>query len=187
MWNKITVFFKAPVFPSDESKTRRAELLHYGSMLLFVFPLILISFNLLFGTQTEKSINWVLGLIAVLQIVIQRMIRSGFVNEASLILLIIGWAAMTVISCNVDGVRDVAVIGYILILLASGYLLGWPLATAFALASILVIWWLAYMETQGFIEPSIGDPNRIAIDLTAIFILVFLVIYFVISTFNQIS
>ena len=185
MWSKSAGFFKMPVFPEDEQKTHRAEILYWGSVLLFIFPLILISFNLLFGTNAENSINWVLGLIALLQILIRWMLWRGFVNESALILLTVGWVAMTEISRHVAGVRDVAIIGYVLILLASGYLLGWRATILFTVTSIAAIWRLAYLETTGFIVPSLGKPERIALDLTAIFILVFLVIYFIINTLTK--
>ncbi len=183
--NRLRWILTPPTFEGDAEKTRHAGSLHIGSILLFIFPVILICFNVFFGTQAEKSIIWVLGLIAVVQILVQWMIRSGYVNEASLILLTISWAAMTVISRNVDGVRDVAVYGYILILLASWYLLGWRIATIFTGAQIAAVWWLAYTEVQGYIVPSQGNPYRIALDLTVIFILVFLVVYFIIRALTN--
>jgi len=183
--NHFRQILTPPTFDGDSEKTRRAEILHTGSLLLFASALIIIWFNFQFGSQAEKSIIWLLGLIAALQIVIQWMIRSGYVNEASFILLTIGWAAMTEIARDVDGVRDIAIYGYILILLGSGYLLGWRLATVYTLASIAAIWWLAYMEAIGSLAPYSGNPYRIALDLTAIFILVFLVIYFLIKTLTN--
>ena len=183
--NHFRQILTPPTFDGDSEKTRRAEILHTGSLLLFASALIIIWFNFQFGSQAEKSIIWLLGLIAALQIVIQWMIRSGYVNEASFILLTIGWAAMTEIARDVDGVRDIAIYGYILILLSSGYLLGWRLATVYTLASIAAIWWLAYMEAIGSLAPYSGNPYRIALDLTAIFILVFLVIYFLIKTLTN--
>lgn len=173
---------KPPIFVGDAEKTRRAEILHYVSLLLFVFSLILFEFNLLVGSEAEKSANWILGLIAAIQIMVQWMIRSEYVNEASLLLLTIGWWAMTEISRDVSGVRDVAIIGYVLILLGSGYLLGWRIAIAYTLVSIAAIWWLAYTEAQGFFVPSLGNPYRIALDITVVFVLIFFVIYFLVKT-----
>ena len=173
---------KPPIFLGDAEKTRRAEILHYVSLLLFVFSLILFEFNLLVGSEAEKSANWILGLIAAIQIMVQWMIRSEYVNEASLLLLTIGWWAMTEISRDVSGVRDVAILGYVLILLGSGYLLGWRIAIAYTLVSIAAIWWLAHTEAQGFFVPSLGNPYRIALDITVVFVLIFFVIYFLVRT-----
>ena len=173
---------KPPIFVGDAEKTRRAEILHYVSLLLFVFSLILFEFNLLVGSEAEKSANWILGLIAAIQIMVQWMIRSEYVNEASLLLLTIGWWAMTEISRDVSGVRDVAILGYVLILLGSGYLLGWRIAIAYTLVSIAAIWWLAHTEAQGFFVPSLGNPYRIALDITVVFVLIFFVIYFLVRT-----
>lgn len=175
----------SPIFEGNSVKNLRAEILHFGSILLFIFPIILIFFNLAVGTKAEKSIAWILGFIAVAQILVQRMIRLGFVDAASLLLLIASWVAMTVISQKVEGVRDVAIIGYVLIILASGHLLGWRMATVFTFATIAAVWWLAYLETVGLIVPSLVNPNRIAIDLTVLFILIFLVVYYLNKTLTE--
>ena len=147
--NRFRRILSPPTFEGDAEKTRRAEVLYISSFLLFIFPLLPIYSNLLAGTEAEKSINWILGFIAALQIVIQWMIRRGYINEASFILLTIGWAGLIEISRNVDGIRDVVFLANVLILLGSGYLLGWRIATMYTLASIAAIWWLAYMETRG--------------------------------------
>jgi len=183
--NQLRKIFSPPTFEGDAEKTRRAEILHYASVLLFTFSLILAWFNLAVGIQVEKDANWILGLIAALQILIQWMIRSGRVNEASFILLTFSWAAMSELARSVDGVRDSAILGYVLILLGSGYLLGWRIATAYTLASIAAIWWIAHMETIGNVTPTARNPYRIALDLTAIFTLTFLVIYFISKTLTN--
>ena len=183
--NHFRKILSPPTLVGDVEITRRAEILHYASILLFTFALILAWFNLVIGSQIEKDANWILGLIAALQILIQWMIRSGRVNEASYVLLTLGWAAMSELARSVDGVRDSAILGYVLILLGSGYLLGWRIATAYTLASIAAIWWLAYMETIGNVTPAIRDPYRIALDLTAIITLIFLVIYFISKTLTN--
>ena len=177
--------FTPPEFEKDAEKTRRAQILNIGSILVFIFSFILFGFNLEFGSQAEKSINWILGLIAVLQILIQWMIRSGHVNVASFVLLTVGWAAMTEISRYVDGIHDVAILGYVLIMLGSGYLLGWRIAFLYTLASIAAIWWLAFMETKGVIIPSFENPYRYALDQTVLFTLIFLIVYFLIITLSK--
>jgi PAS domain S-box-containing protein len=97
----------------------------------------------------------------------------------------IGWLAITEVSRNIDGVRDVAILGYVLILLGSGYLLGWRAAIAYTLASIVAIWGLAYLQTKDAITASLWNPYRTALDLTVIFILIFFVIYFLITALTK--
>lgn len=87
---------------------------------------------------------------------------------------------MTGINRNVGGIRDEAVFGYVLILLASGYLLGWRFAAVYTLASIAALWWLAFLEMNETFVPVVDNPKGTARDLTVIFILIFLVVYFLI-------
>jgi diguanylate cyclase (GGDEF)-like protein len=184
MLNSIGKFFYSPSFADDE-KTRRAEILHYGSIILFVFTTFLFWINSAFGTQAAKDANWLLGLIALVQIAVQRLIRSGYVSAASFILLTIAWAVMTGINLNVGGIYDEAIFGYVLIILASGYLLGWRIATAYTLLSIAALWLLASLEMNGSLVPVVDNPYWTAFDLTVVFILIFFVVFFLIKTLTK--
>jgi len=108
-------------------------------------------------------------------------LRRGYVRAASGILLFVAWVAMTWIASRVEGVGDVAVVSYFLILLGAGYLLSWRAVILLATCTILAVWLLAIFETTGLINPVQGNPIRIAFDLTIIFMIATLEIYFVIT------
>jgi len=55
---------------TGKTKTLNTKSLHYGLILLFMFMLIPFWINLTFGSEAEKAANWLLGLIAVVQIII---------------------------------------------------------------------------------------------------------------------
>jgi PAS domain S-box-containing protein len=95
------------------------------------------------------------------------------------------WAAMTWIASQVEGVSDVAVVCYFLILLGAGYLLGWRAVTLLTTWTILAVWVLAFYEVMGLLRPAPANPLRIALDLTVIFILASLEIYFVIGALQR--
>lgn len=185
MWKNVPTIFKPPIFEGDDGKTRHAEFLHYASILLFTANLIIFSITLEFGTPAARSAAWVLGLGSLLQILIQWMLRSGYVDAASFVELVFGWISMTWILRSVGGIHDEALFGYVLILLASGYLLGWKIAVAYTLASIAAIWWLASLETTGLFIPVVDNPYARALDLTIVFIEIIFVIYFLISTLTK--
>jgi signal transduction histidine kinase len=123
--------------------------------------------------------------LALLQILIQWMIRRGYVDQASFILITIGWVFITKINQDVGGIYDEAVPAYVLILLASGYLLGWRTAFAYTIATIAVLWWLAYQETNNLITSVVDVPYARARDLTVVFIEIIFVIYFLIRTLTN--
>jgi len=174
-----------PKFERDPEKTRHAALLHSASMVLFFVPLMLLVLNTGMGNSAERSINIILALISLLQIPVQFFMRRGNVRMASVLLLFLAWAAMTWIASKVEGVGDVAVVCYFLILLGAGYMLGWQAVTLLTTWTILAVWTLAIFEVLDFIHPTPGNPIRIAIDLTVIFVLASLEIYFVITALTK--
>lgn len=176
--------FAPPRF-DDSEKTRHALLLHLASLVLFFMLLALIVLNELFGNAAERSINWMLGGFALLQIPVQALMRKGHVRVAIGVLLFAGWVAMTWIASQVEGVSDVAVVCYFLILLGAGYLLGWRAVILLTGLTILAVWGLALLEVTGLIQPVPGNPIRIAVDLTIIFILASLEIYFVVTALRR--
>ena len=106
--NLFRLIISPPHFDDEPEKTRHALLLHFGSVVLFVVPFFLILLNLLFGNQAERSINYLLAGLALLQIPVQIFIRNGQVRTATWILLVMSWVAMTWIASRVEGVGDVA-------------------------------------------------------------------------------
>ena len=183
--NLFRLIISPPRFDDEPDKTRHALLLHFGSVVLFVVPFFLILLNLLFGNQAEQSINYLLAGLALLQIPVQIFIRNGQVRTATWILLVMSWVAMTWIASRVEGVGDVAVVSYFLILLGAGYLLGWRAVTLLTTWTIIAVWVLALFETTGLMRPVPGNPIRIAIDLTVLFIIASLEIYFVVSALTK--
>ncbi|MBN8579715.1 MAG: GGDEF domain-containing protein [Anaerolineae bacterium] len=173
-----------PVF-SESEKARQAGVLHYSSLMVAVFGLTLITVNLISGVESEIALNWALGLLVLFQIAVQLLTRLGKINQASLVLITICWFVTTVVSRSLGGVRDVSVVVYVLILLGSGFLIGWYFAVICMAFNIAAIWWLASLETNGVLVPVFGDPYRIAIDLTAIFILMLIIVYFFVRALTK--
>ncbi len=174
-----------PRFEGEPEKTRQAILLYLASVVLFFVPFLLIMINMFLGDPEESSISIVLAGIALLQIPVQLLMWSGRVRAASSVLLFVSWAAMTWIASQVAGVGDVAVVCYFLILLGAGYLLGWRAVTLLTAWTILAIWILAIYESTGLIHPVPGNPIRVAVDLSVIFVIASLEIYFVITSLTR--
>ena len=185
MRNILSRFLLPPIFEGDDQKTRRAVFLHYASLLFFVTNLILFWIIHQFGTQTAKSASWLVMGLALAQVLVQWMLRSGYVDHASFFLLTIGWTLLTKISQDVGGIYDAAIFGYVIVLLVSGYLLGWKVAFAYALTSIAALWWLAYQETAKIFAPVVDMPYERARYLTVIFIEISFVVYFLITTLTK--
>lgn len=177
-------FLSPPVF-EDSEKMRQADVLHYSSLMVAAFGLSLITINLLSGVESEIALNWSLSLLILFQVPVQVLMRMGKINQAGLVLITVCWFVTTVVSRSMGGVRDVSIVVYVLILLGSGFLIGWYFAVVCMAFNIVAIWWLASLETNGVLIPIFGNPYRIAIDLTVIFILMLAVVYFFVQALTK--
>ncbi len=177
-------FFKSPIFDNEE-KTRLAQTLNsFGwSAIAIVFSLILI--RMLTGGWLSQSSMITLPSVIVTILIVQVMVRKGYVRGAGLFLVSSTWLAMTVQAWNSDGLRDVAAISYLVIILLAALLLGWREGLFFGFLSIVILWYLAFQEQQGMRVFEFDDPYSYARDLTAVFLLTGFLIYLLIANLNR--
>jgi PAS domain S-box-containing protein len=135
------------------------------------------------GVLDETSL-FLTGLFAT-QILLLFMLRRGYINPTAVILVMSAWFGVTYHAWYADGVRDVVIYIYILLILISALLTAWRTSVAVAVLSILSIWGLAIAESNGLRRASIDSPLNMARDLTAIFFLLILMIFLVIDTLRQ--
>ena len=136
----------------------------------------------LFATQTFISrTTWVLIGLLILQFILLFMVKRGYVDQAAFALVIVSWVVITFLIGISDGVRDVAVYIYILIILVSALLTNWRISILLSVLSVAAIWVFAIAEWQGIRTPEIYPPLNMARDLTAIFVLLVVLIYLVVK------
>ena len=174
----------SPIFDNEE-KTRLAQTLNsFGwSALAIVFSLILI--RMLTGGWLSRSSMFTLPLVILIIFIVQIMLRRGYVRGAGLFLVTSTWLTMTYQAWNSDGLRDVAAISYLVIILLAALLLGWREGLFFGLLSIALLWYFAFQEQQGMRIFQMDDPYSYARDLTAVFILSGFLIYLLIHNLNR--
>jgi hypothetical protein len=138
----IREFIKPPVF-DNESVNRQAQQLNAIllsiSSLVFVYLLIRIAS----GDRIFGITNLVLEILILVMIGLQYFLRRGYVQAASYALLSTGWIALAYLAWNADGIRDVAFIANIIIILMSSLLLGWRAASVFTTLTIAIGWYFA--------------------------------------------
>ena len=174
-----------PRFDGDPEKTRHAEFLNYMTLTLAGILLLLMIFNALFDHFAFGTANITIFVLFMSQVLAYGLIRRGYTRETSRVLLFVGWVGLTWIASRVEGVRDVAVYGYVIILVAAGFLLGWRAVTLLTVWSILAVWTLGIFEALGLLRPAPGNPIRIALDLSAVFVVISLEIFFVVNTLTK--
>lgn len=137
----------------------------------------------LWDTKTFVSpATWILIALLFLQVFLLYLVRRGYVDQAAFILVTSAWVAVTYLIWSAEGVRDVALYLYFVILLVAALLTSWRLTFILSALSIGFIWVFAIAEAQGLRTPHMDSPLNVARDLTAIFILLVIMIYLVVNS-----
>ncbi len=179
-------FFAAPVFPGNEDKTRSAFLLN----VIGWSTIGVLTFLLLFRSLQAQDVNLVevnLILIALITAtgVVLFLSHNGQVQAASFLLVAIYWLGLGYVAWVADGIRDVTFIGLVVPILLAGLLLGWRGAVIVTLLSMILGWVLAYAEQTQLFSPTLDEPLNFARDMTAVFFLMGLLIYLMITTLQN--
>lgn len=184
MPDRIHRFFSSPIFDNEE-KTRIARILNsFGwSAIATVFIITLLRF--ITGGWLSRSSMLILPLIIVIMFLVLVIIRAGWVRGAGVFFVASMWLAMTFQAWNSDGLRDVSLIVYIVIIMLAGLLLGWREGLFFGVISVFIIWVFAWQERGGLRQFEIDDPYSFARDLTAVFVLAGVLIYLLINSLNR--
>lgn len=162
--------FSAPKF-EDENKTRSAQLLNAICLSFSLIVLVLLLLQLAAGQSLFATPSVVLGLLVLLFLVILLLNRRGYVALGSLMLLAGSWLALGYLAWTGEGIRDIAYLAEIVVIIAASLLLGWQVSAGFAAASILLGWGLAAAEINGVFSPEFYTPYEFARDASAVFIL----------------
>ena len=184
MPNRLRRLFASPIF-ADEEKTRVAQILNSFVWSAIGILLAIIIFRAI--VWVENGVVPLLVLVAIVIVLagVQIMIRRGYIRGASMFLVGALWVAMTYQAWEADGIRDVATIAYLIIILLAGLLLGWREGLFLGVLSLTVLWFFALQEEQGLRIQHVDAPLNIARDLTAIFVLAGTLIYLLINSLNR--
>jgi PAS domain S-box-containing protein len=174
-----------PLFGLDrqEMTTRFLYAILCSGMVIALVMILLRSFS--GATLSNSRTLVILTVLLLLQGVLLFVVMRGYVNQASLALVGLVWITITYQAWNADGVRDVAIYVYIVIIFIAALLTSWRVSIFLSILSVVSIWVLAIAEVQGLRVPHIDSPLNIARDLTAIFIIFLLLIYLIIITIRD--
>lgn len=136
------------------------------------------------GLSFDARTNVILALLFE-QILLLVILRLGYVNTSTNIALISLWGAMTYGAWNTDGVHDLALYVYMLIILIAALLADWRIPIFIAVLSIIAIWVMAVAELRGDLIPQTDSALNRARDLTAIFIFLIVLIFLLIKVLRD--
>lgn len=174
----IKRLFSPPVFDSPEYNFRAKFINGFAWVVIAVFMFSLIP---TFGPDADEnaaSTGIVLtGLIFVMFLSLY-LLRRGNLNASGAVIVILGWLGLGIQAYTADGVKDVVIIAYIAVSLLASIVINWRIGSFITLLSIGAIWGLAFLETNGYITPRVQEPLAFSRDLSLVFIIIAVLIYF---------
>lgn len=181
MLKRIKTSFSPPIF-DDYEKTQRALYLNTILWTVFIlFTLLEISEVITNGLIIDIT-KLTLIFILTTTIILQFILKLGYVKAASIILLSIVWFILIVQAGTSAGLYDTALIGSIVIILLSNLLLNLRYSFLFTLLTTIIIWVFAYLQTYGIIQRIPDKAFDIARDYNVMLILIGLISYFTIRS-----
>jgi len=169
----------------DEDKQRVGQYLNIIILSAIGLLSILLVTRLVQDFTLSSPTNIFLFGLVVILIVMRVVIQFGYIRMASMVVTTITWVAMTYQAYSNDGVRDVSITAYVVIILMASLLLGWRNSLPFFGLSIVAMYVLAYLQENGIKQFTADTPLNIAIDLIVIFTLIVIMTYLLVSSLQQ--
>jgi PAS domain S-box-containing protein len=152
-------FFAPPVF-EDDIKTRKAHLLYVILWGLILIPIPYVLYHLIAAPENlaRALVQTVFG--ETVNVILLYLLRRGYLYRASILQVSMFWLFFTASAVTSDGVRGAAyLLGYPLVIVIAGVLLGGKPAMIVTLFSLLSGGLMAYAEAEGwFAIQSSSDP-----------------------------
>lgn len=175
----------APSIFEDEEKTRTAQILNTFGWIAFGVVLLITLSRIITGDWSSASSRLFFPLLLIILFITQILIRYGYVRTAGMFLVTLVWTALTIQASQSDGLRDVAILAYTILVLLAGLLLGWREGLLTGIISIGAIWFFAYQEHIGTRTYTIDPPLDYARDLSAVFIISSVLTYILVYRLNR--
>jgi len=171
----IRRFFAPPVFENDNDNFRATFINGFSWSAILLLLIALIPYLL---TNAEDYTLYILPALILVMLSAQYLLRAGNIMASGLLIVVLGWLGVGIQAYTADGVKDVIIIAYIAISLLASIVINWRAGTLTIVSSIGAIWLLAILETNGFFNPRFQNPITFSRDLTFIFIIIMVLIFF---------
>ncbi len=170
MLRSVLSFFKPPVFPEDDEKTRKAR---YAHVIILALTIVILTYELIRRftrtAQLDFSDYILLGLFF-MGAVCWWLNRKGYVFFASVLLVVLLWTASSGIAAGY-GIRDTSFIVNFAIITMAALLLGWQASAIIGVLSIGTAFLLANAESTGRIVTPEYAITDFASDISAVLFL----------------
>ncbi|MBL8049796.1 MAG: GAF domain-containing protein [Anaerolineales bacterium] len=184
MLSKVRRFFAPPIF-EDPDKTRLARILNGFGWAVIVIMLVLIVNRISTKAWAGGSASYTFPFVVFIILIMQFIIRMGYVRFAGRFAVTLIWITMTYQAAQADGLWDVALISHLAVILLAALMLGWREGVIVGVFSLITIWYFAYQHHIGSHEFNLDPPLNYARDLTAVFVITSVLIYYLVFIMNR--
>jgi GAF domain-containing protein len=178
MMERVRALFRPPVF-EDEQKTRKASLAYLTAWLFVVLPLFYRILNPFLGASDNPILMLLVDVtVTGVGLVFVILVRKGYVQTASILMVLTLWLITLLMSANMGGVRDPSYALFIVVIVLAGLLLGGPASVVIVVLSVLAGWGLADAEVKGTLTLLYDPPYEVLINYMVIFAITAAVVTF---------
>ena len=170
--------------PTDEIENKRISYFTNATLLVTISLLSILSIIRIVLLQNTNLADYILWTLIGILLIIYLVFKKGKVNLAGLLFVITCWSAMTVLAWTFEGVRDIAIVAYILSILVAMLITKPWQALAISFLSIISLWVIFYAEHNHIIIPKIDTSFNYSIEFTVILILVIVLMYLTSKSFS---
>jgi methyl-accepting chemotaxis protein len=152
MFTQVRRFPAPPVF-ENENETRVASLLNVILQVVFIAT-VMGTMVVVLLEPSESAFNLVLGVVLIaLLLGLRRLVHRRRLQIVSALLSSILWVTFTVLLYMGNGIRDISITGYFLVIAIASLLLGSRGTIVFGLLSLLAAVGMLFAEASGALVP----------------------------------
>ncbi len=182
MLNQVRTFLRAPTFPDDEDKTRKAR---YANAIALTFLAITIVYEVgiraFLGYKFVSPVDLMIFGLTVTCVVGLVMLRRGYVYAASVLLVVLIWLVINSIAATGYGAQDSSFLTNFTVVLMAGLLLNWQTSLIITILSIISGLGLASAEQAGLIIHPAYPITSFGRDIAFVFVFNAVMIYLLIN------
>lgn len=176
MFNTIKKLLASPVFEKEED-TFRAKFIN-GYAWISIFLILIAAPPYLLRSKPDISTIIVTAVALAVMLIAIYMLRRGRIDLSGSIIITAGWVLIGAGSIAADGVRGTSMLAYITLALLASIVISLRVGIIVIMASTIMLWVLALMETNGYITPNMASgPFNYALTYSVNFIIIAVLIY----------
>lgn len=184
MLNRITRLFAPPIFDNPD-KTRIARILNYSGWVATFIVFLLIINRAITNEWSQDSTRYTFPFLILIILIMQWIVRQGHVQFAGGFAITLVWLTITYQASQADGLWDVALLAHLAVILLAALLIGWRAGILVGASTFVVVWYFAYQEQIGIRQFNPDPPYLYARDLTSVFLITILLIYYLVYSMNR--